>query len=341
MRVVHVDSAHEWRGSHRVRFASVAVLGSVLSLGVAEASPLRQLDAELREITARVSPAVVQVLVAGYGAVDAGSPGQAAVVSRQQRLGSGVILDPSGYIMTNAHVIKGAQRVQVVLTKPDRSVDGPPLPGAEQSVLPATVVGFSRPLRPRAAQGGSHRTSHAAPRRLLEGQPGPGRDRHRQPLGLDNSVTMGIVSSTARQAKPDSPVVFVQTDAPINPGNSGGALVDLDGRLVGINTFILSQAGGNEGLGFAIPAPIVASRLRKPAREGPLRPARDRGGRPDHHPRAREGPGLAPGLRPRRMRSRAARPGRGGRLEDRRRHRRRRRPVHTQLRRARGQPLPS
>jgi serine protease Do len=77
------------------------------------------------------------------------------------------------------------------------------------------------------------------------------------PLGLDNSVTMGIVSSTARQAKPDSPVVFVQTDAPINPGNSGGALVDLDGRLVGINTFILSQAGGNEGLGFALPAPIV------------------------------------------------------------------------------------
>src|SRR5262249_18025720 len=152
------------------RFASVAVSVPVLSLVVqatggpalTAASPLRQLDAELRDITAKVSPAVVQVLVTGYGAVDAGSPGQAAVVSRQQRLGSGVILDPAGYI-----------------------------------------------------------------------------------------------SSTARQAKTDSPVVFVQTDAPINPGNSGGALVDLDGRLVGINTFILSQAGGSEGLGFAIPAPIV------------------------------------------------------------------------------------
>jgi serine protease Do len=78
------------------------------------------------------------------------------------------------------------------------------------------------------------------------------------PLGLENSVTMGIISATARQAKPDSPVVLLQTDAPINPGNSGGALVDLDGKLVGINTFILSQAGGSEGLGFAIPAPIVA-----------------------------------------------------------------------------------
>jgi serine protease Do len=78
------------------------------------------------------------------------------------------------------------------------------------------------------------------------------------PLGLDNSVTMGIISSTARQAKPDSSLVFVQTDAPINPGNSGGALVDLDGRLVGINTFILSQAGGSDGLGFALPASIVS-----------------------------------------------------------------------------------
>jgi serine protease Do len=77
------------------------------------------------------------------------------------------------------------------------------------------------------------------------------------PLGLDNSVSMGIISSTGRQVKPDSAVVFVQTDAPINPGNSGGALVDLDGRLVGINTLILSQAGGSEGLGFALPASIV------------------------------------------------------------------------------------
>jgi serine protease Do len=224
---------------------------------VAQASALRQLDAELREITAKVAPAVVQVLVAGYGAVDAGSPGQAAVFSRQQRLGSGVILEPSGYIMTNAHVIKGAQRVQVVLTTPDRSVDGPPLPGTEQSVLPATVVGLTNHfdlalLKVEAA--GLPTLPFADFRMVSQGQVVIAVG---SPLGLDNSVTMGIVSSTARQAKPDSPVVFVQTDAPINPGNSGGALVDLTGRLVGINTFILSQTGGSEGLGFALPAPIV------------------------------------------------------------------------------------
>ena len=78
------------------------------------------------------------------------------------------------------------------------------------------------------------------------------------PEGLRNTVTMGAVSSVARQPDPDSPLVYVQTDTPINPGNSGGPLVDADGNLVGINTFILSSSGGNQGLGFAIPAVEVA-----------------------------------------------------------------------------------
>jgi len=77
------------------------------------------------------------------------------------------------------------------------------------------------------------------------------------PEGLQNSVTMGVVSSVGRQADPSRPLVYIQTDAPINPGNSGGPLVDSDGYVIGINTFILSQGGGSEGLGFAIPAEIV------------------------------------------------------------------------------------
>jgi len=77
------------------------------------------------------------------------------------------------------------------------------------------------------------------------------------PEGLRNSVTMGVVSSIARQTDPDDPMIYIQTDAAINPGNSGGPLVDIDGNLVGINTFMLTEGGGNEGLGFAIPAVIV------------------------------------------------------------------------------------
>jgi serine protease Do len=254
----------------RFGFAAIAVTGFVLSLAVADASaapprprardarPLHVLDAELREITAKVSPAVVQVLVTGYAAADGGSAGQAALVSPQQRLGSGVILDPSGYVMTNAHVIKGAQRVQLVLARPDEVPGSPLPPGAEQSVLPATVVGFTSYFDLallKVDATGLPTVPFADGRTVSQGQVVIAVG---SPMGLDNSVTMGIVSSTARQAKPDSPVVFVQTDAPINPGNSGGALVDLNGRLVGINTFILSQAGGSEGLGFALPASVVS-----------------------------------------------------------------------------------
>jgi serine protease Do len=77
------------------------------------------------------------------------------------------------------------------------------------------------------------------------------------PLGLENSVSLGVVSSTARQIGPDDPRIFIQTDAAINPGNSGGPLVDASGHVVGINTFILTQSGGSEGIGFAIPASVV------------------------------------------------------------------------------------
>jgi serine protease Do len=77
------------------------------------------------------------------------------------------------------------------------------------------------------------------------------------PEGLDHTVTKGIISAVGRQPEVDRPMVYVQTDAPINPGNSGGPLVDRNGNLVGINTFIVTSGGGSEGLGFAIPEPIV------------------------------------------------------------------------------------
>ena len=81
-------------------------------------------------------------------------------------------------------------------------------------------------------------------------------------------MTMGVVSSVARQTDPDSPLVFIQTDAPINPGNSGGPLVNVDGELVGLNTFILTQSGGNEGLGSRFPAPLLPSLIPQLRRYG-------------------------------------------------------------------------
>jgi len=91
------------------------------------------------------------------------------------------------------------------------------------------------------------------------------------PGGLRNTLTHGLVSAVARQIDPDSPQIYVQTDAPINPGNSGGPLVNIRGEVVGVNTFILSQSGGNEGLGFAIPSATVRTVFRQLKAFGQLR----------------------------------------------------------------------
>jgi len=88
------------------------------------------------------------------------------------------------------------------------------------------------------------------------------------PLGLDNSVTMGVVSSVARQLDPDSPTIYIQTDAAINPGNSGGPLVDTAGHVVGVNTLMLTQSGGNEGIGLAIPSNVIRSVYNQVRNEG-------------------------------------------------------------------------
>jgi serine protease Do len=230
--------------------------------------PLVQLDAALKELTAKVAPAVVQVVATGYGPTGGSVPGQAAVFTRQQGVGSGVVLDPSGYIVTNAHVVKGAERVEVVLTHPAAHPEAPIPPQGEQETLPATVVGFTDYFDLALLKVEAEDLTTLPFADIREVTQGQVVIAVGSPLGLDNSVTMGIVSSVARQAKPDSPVVFVQTDAPINPGNSGGALVDVNGRLVGVNTFILSQTGGNEGLGFALPAPIVRMAYRSLREKG-------------------------------------------------------------------------
>jgi len=209
----------------------------------------------LEELAAKVSPAVVQILVTGYGPVHEENRTQTALIVRQHAVGSGVIVDPSGYIVTNAHVVEGAQRIRVALPLPGDS--GRAVPVGKRHILEARLVG-------------THKDTDLALLKIDEKDlptlPLLSQQRARvgqlvfaigSPEGLQNSVTMGVVSAVARQADPDKPLTYIQTDAPINPGNSGGPLVDMNGAVVGINTFILSQGGGSEGLGFAIPARIV------------------------------------------------------------------------------------
>jgi len=217
---------------------------------------LRELSGALESLAARVSPAVVQILVTGYGQAHEEDRSQAAFIVRQNAVGSGVIVDPNGYIITNAHVVEGAQRIRVALPLP-MGDSGGQVPIGKRRILEAKLLGQHKETDLAllkiddsdlpTLQLGSQQRPHVGQLVFAIGSP----------EGLQNSVTMGVVSALARQADPAKPLTYIQTDAPINPGNSGGPLVDMNGAVLGINTFILSQGGGSEGLGFAIPARVV------------------------------------------------------------------------------------
>jgi len=217
---------------------------------------LQQLNSALEDLVAKVSPAVVQILVTGYGAIEESNRSQTALIARQHAVGSGVIVASDGYIMTNAHVVEGAHRIRVILPMP--SVDFPQVePVGKEHVLDAKLVGVHKEsdlALLKIEQKNLPTLELGSTRRVHQGQLVFAIG---SPEGLQNSVTMGVVSSVGRQPDPDRPMVYIQTDAPINPGNSGGPLIDMDGYVLGINTLILSEGGGSEGLGFAIPARIV------------------------------------------------------------------------------------
>jgi serine protease Do len=221
---------------------------------------LSQFNDSLQELTARVSPSIVQVQVTGYRATDEKNPDQAGVIGRQRSLGSGVIVDPDGYVITNAHVVKGAQSVRVVLTPVaagDSQVRASLGLGEHAPPIEAKIVGIAPTIDLALLKIDQKNLPALAFADYTKLKKGELVLAFGSPEGLENSVSMGVVSAVARQADPDVPSVYIQTDAPINPGNSGGPLINTSGQLVGINTFILTESGGSQGLGFAIPSSVV------------------------------------------------------------------------------------
>ncbi|HEV2198955.1 MAG TPA: trypsin-like peptidase domain-containing protein [Bryobacteraceae bacterium] len=219
-------------------------------------SSLVGISQEIRSLSQRISPAVVQILVSGYGSLEQGAGHHVSALDRQESTGSGVIVDPNGYIMTNSHVVLGAVRTRVFLARGAAGKNTGDDPGDVEG-LDANIVGVD--TESDLALLKIERSGLPALKFMNSG-------RLRQgdlvlaigaPLGLRNSVSLGVVSAPARSLSDDSAMVYVQTDASINPGNSGGALVNASGLLAGLNTFILTQSGGNEGLGFAIPSNTV------------------------------------------------------------------------------------
>jgi len=220
--------------------------------------PLHQFNTAVRKLVSQVTPSVVQVLATGYGPVESGSGNSSLLVGMKQKIGSGVIIDPDGYIVTNAHVIGGAQHVRVSVPTVATTETGSEPIISRSRLVDARVVGSDEDidLAVLKIEATKLPALHLGDYNKL--RQGDFVFAFGSPEGLQDSVTMGVVSTPARQMDPDSPMVYIQSDAATNPGNSGGPLVNVDGDLVGINTFILTQSGGNEGLGFAIPSAIVA-----------------------------------------------------------------------------------
>ena len=250
-------------------------------LDVDSVSSLLALDKAMETLAARVTPAVVNVTVTSRTKAEGngkqmpedmqqffgqGGPfGQFFGPHMQQRqpqiehgMGSGVVISPDGYIVTNNHVVDGAVDIRVTTSN--------------RRVLKAKLIGTD-PLTDLAVLKVNATDLASAPwGDSKEVRPGQTVLAFGNPYGFRFTVTRGIVSAVNR-ANPDStdpskPGAFIQTDAAINPGNSGGPLVDARGEVVGINTFLVSPSGTFSGMGFAIPSQIVRPTVETLIRDG-------------------------------------------------------------------------
>ena len=226
----------------------------------------------IAQVLENVTPAVVNISVTGRAAVpqnpllndpyfrrffDMPDQPQTRPV---QSAGSGVIIDAAdGYILTNHHVVKDAEEVTIVLQ--------------DRREIPAKVIGSDAAtdialLQIDAAGLKAVPISDSDTLRVGDYVAAIG-----NPFGIGQTVTTGIVSALSRQTgiNADGYEDFIQTDASINPGNSGGALVDYDGNLVGINSAIISPAGGNVGIGFAVPINMAMSIVEQLLEYGEIR----------------------------------------------------------------------
>lgn len=229
-----------------------------------KSDPLHVFSQSVQELSSKVTKSVVQVLTIGYGLSSDKDKTDTAYLTPQRGIGAGVVLTADGYIVTNAHVVQGARRIRVRLqgmSDGGETADG-------HGPIEAKLIGLDSQSDLAVLKIDAKDLPFLQFADSSDLKQGQVVFAFGSPLGLENSVTMGVISATERQIDPDNPAIYIQTDAPINPGNSGGPLVDVDGKVIGINTFILSESGGNEGLGFAIPSNVAKNIYEQLRAEG-------------------------------------------------------------------------
>ncbi len=224
----------------------------------------RQLSAAFAMVASQVKPAVVNistttVIPGRQSPLSSMFPEFGWLLETPDRevtsLGSGFLLSPDGYVVTNHHVIKGAEQIKVKLA------DGREFTAHLKASDPMTdvaVIKVPAQSLPYLSWGNSERL-----------QVGEWVLAIGSPLGLSQTVTAGIISATGRSGLGlTSYEDFIQTDAAVNPGNSGGPLVNLEGQVIGINTAIASRSGGSEGISFAVPSNIAQPVCRQLITQG-------------------------------------------------------------------------
>jgi Do/DeqQ family serine protease len=244
-----------WRSIVAALALTGSLAGAYLPGALAQQLPTSrsELAFSYAPLVKKVSPAVVNIYTATTTRVQRRYPfpipGNAQGTNErvQNALGSGVIVKPDGTIVTNAHVVRGADQIRVVLAD-RREFEAKLVTQDERYDIALLRIENSGEKFPFLELRDSD-SIEVGDVVLAIGNP----------FGLNQTVTSGIISAVARSAGGvNDSSFFIQTDAAINPGNSGGALVTMDGRLIGINTAIYSQTGGSIGIGFATPSNIVA-----------------------------------------------------------------------------------
>ena len=229
---VAVALAGAWVVSHeRASADESGITKTTLSAPVPKTDDVKSTAPNFSAIVAQYGPAVVHVEVV--------KENPDSEDGHSGALGSGFIVSQDGYILTNNHVVEGADDVTVKLT------DGRKFPArvigtdkaGDVAVLKIAGTGFP------TVKIGNPANSKVGDWVVAIGSP----------YGLDNTVTSGIISAKSRQLSEDSPTHLIQTDVPVNPGNSGGPLFNLNGEVIGINSMIYSRTCGFQGLSFAIP----------------------------------------------------------------------------------------
>ena len=213
---------------------------------------LERLGGDIERVSAAVGPKVVQIATQSLKVAGNGDEEPAGVLVAERGRGSGFFVSSDGYLLTNAHVVANATRIRVLVPAPDGAK------GASPREYSATVVGIDADNDLALLKVDIQGVPFFDLTRDATARQGQLVLAYGSPMGLAQSASLGPGQRGRPPTQlPTIPGSYIQTDASMNPGNSGGPLVDLDGKLLGVNTMILSQSGGSEGLGFAVPLEVI------------------------------------------------------------------------------------